>query len=157
MKALVTLGVLLLLVSGCSHLRPVHDGVATIEFERQEDNGLVNIVPCTLVLSDHQTITLGGGERASLSVSAGSFHITAFSIDPYSPHFDERAWRSPRTTFQLASGETLRVFVEPASSGSTYNGGWTIRAANKPAAGQRRSSLLVRFERCWPGVPERDR
>ena len=28
---------------------------------------------------------------------------------------------------------------------------------NLPAAGQRRSSLLVRFEHRWPGVPERER
>jgi hypothetical protein len=33
----------------------------------------------------------------------------------------------------------------------------TRPAPNKRAAGQRRSSLLVRFEHRWPGVPERGR
>jgi hypothetical protein len=131
MKAFVTSGVLLLLVSGCSQFQPAQRGVATIEFERQEDNGSVNIVPCTLVLSDHQKITLSGGERAAVSISPGSCYVTAFSIDPYSPHSDERAWRSPRMIFEVASGERLRVVVEPASSGSTYTGRWTIHAANK--------------------------
>lgn len=131
MKAFVTSGVLFLLVSGCSHFQPAQRGVAMVEFERQEDNGSVNIVPCTLVLSDHQKITLGGGGRAAVSVSPGSFYVAAFSIDPYSPHSDERAWHSSRTTFEVASGERLRVVVEPASSGSTYTGGWTIHAAKK--------------------------
>jgi hypothetical protein len=149
MNALVTFGILSFLVTGCSHLQPAHDGVATIEFERREDNGSVNIVPCTLVFSDHQSITLSGGERAIVSVSAGSFYVTAFSIDPYSPHSDERAWRSPRTRFHVESGERLRVLVEPASSDSTYTGGWMIQAANKisgaNAGGPRQLSMRTRW------------
>ena len=140
MKAFVTSGVLLLLLSGCSQLQPAQRGVATVEFERQENNASVNIVPCTLVLSDHQTITLCGGERAVVSVSPGSFYVTAFSIDPYSAHSGARAWRSPRTRFHVASGERLRVFVEPASSGSTYTRGWSIHAP-KIAAPNRRLRL----------------
>jgi hypothetical protein len=130
MKAPVILGVLLLLLSGCSQLQP--GGVASIEFERQENNGSVNIVPCTLVLSDHQTITLRGGERAIVSLRPGSFYVTAFSIDPYSRQSDQRAWCSSPVRFQASSGERLRVLVEPAFSGSIYNGGWIIHAANHP-------------------------
>jgi len=140
MKAPAIFLVLLLLVSGCSHL-PADRGVATIEFDRQEDNGSVNVVPCTLVLSDGQTVTLRGGERAVVSVRSGTFHVTAFSVDPYTPHSDERAWRSPRVRFHTASGERLRVFVEPASSGSTYTGGWVIHAANKSIQAARDGAL----------------
>ena len=32
---------------------------------------------------------------------------------------------------------------------------WPAGSANKPAAGQRRSSFVVRFGRPWPGVPEK--
>ena len=128
MRAFVTFGIVLMFVSGCSHFQPAQRGVATIEFERQEDNGSVNIVPCTLVLSDHQKITLRGGERAVVSVRPGTLYVTAFSIDPYSPHSSGRAWRSPRMKFQAVSGESLRVIVEPASSGSKYTDGWTIHA-----------------------------
>src|SRR5215212_10088998 len=117
MKASVTFTVLLLLVLGCFHLQPDRDAVATIEFGRQEDNGSMNIVPSTLVLSDHQTITLLGGERAVVSVAPGSFYVRAFSVDPYSPESDARAWRSPRTRFHVGSEETLRVFIQPASVG----------------------------------------
>ena len=132
MKASVIFGLLLMFLacSGCSHLQGVHEDVAVIEFEREEDNGSVNIIPCTIVLSDHQRIKLSGGERAVASVSPGSFYVTAFSVDPYSRHSDATAWRSPRTRFQVASGERLRVSVEPAASGSTYTGGWSIQAAN---------------------------
>jgi hypothetical protein len=158
MKASVILGLLVtfLAASGCSHLEPVHDSVAVIDFERQEDNGFVNIVPCRVVLSDHQKISLSGGERATVSVSPGRIDVIAYSIDPYAPHSRATAWRSPRTTLQISAGERLRVRVAPSATDSTYDGGWVIRAA-KPAAGQRRSSLLAGFGRRWPGVPERGR
>lgn len=108
------------------HSRPV----ATVEFEREEENGSVNIVPCTLVLSDHQKVTISGGDRAAVSVSPGFFEVTAFSIDPYTPGSSETAWHSRPTAFRVADGERLKVFIEPASSGSTYIGGWSIYAVN---------------------------
>ena len=76
MKASAIFGVLgMLCCSSCSHLQRAHDGMGVIEFERQEENGSVNIVPCTLVLSDHRRITLSGGERSVVSVSSGSFQV----------------------------------------------------------------------------------
>ena len=136
MKASVVFGLLVTFIpaSGCSHLQPAHDGVAVVEFERQEDNGSVNILPCTVTLSDRQKVTLIGGERAVVSVSPGSFCVTASSADPYSPNSRATAWRSPRTRFQVSVGERLQVQVEPTATGSTYSGGWTIRSANKITA-----------------------
>lgn len=132
MKAAANFKLLLLFLagSGCSHFQPTHVEPAVIEFERQEDNGLVNIVPCTLVLSDHQRITLNGGERADVSISPGIVYVTAFSEDPYSPHSDATAWRSRRKEFRVGSDDRIRVLVEPAASGSTYTGGWIFRAVN---------------------------
>ena len=115
--------------SGCAHLRSVDDPIAVIEFERPENNGSMNIVPCTLVLSDRQRLTLSGGERAEVSVSPGNFRDRAFSLDPYTPHSCPAAWRSPRARFHVGRGERFRVVVEPAAVDSTYVGGWTIRAA----------------------------
>jgi len=129
-KASVNLTLLLMLASGCFHLEPAHSGLAMIVFERQEDNGFVNIVPCNLVLSDHQKVTLSGGSRAVVSVSPGQFYVRAFSIDPYTPNFDETAWRSHRVGFNVADGDMLRVSVEPRSAGSTYIGGWALYAVN---------------------------
>jgi len=133
MKLSPILGLLVmsLVGTGCSHLHHAQKGVAVIEFERQEDNGSVNILPCILFVSDHQKVILSGGERAVLTVSPGSFSVTAFSADPYSPNSTATAWRSPRTRIQVSTGERLRVRVEPTATGSTYSGGWTIWAANK--------------------------
>lgn len=130
MRASVTFTMLLLFVSACSYLQHVQQNAATIEFERQEDNGSVNILPCTLVVSDHQRVTLIGGQHATVSVSPGKVWIEAFSPDPYSPHFSAKAWRSTRISFQVGRGERVRFSVEPEAAGSTYIGGWFIRAPN---------------------------
>jgi len=119
-----------LITGGCSHLRPSKTDAAVIEFERQEDNGFVNVVPCTLVLSDGHKVTLSGGERAAVSVQPGSVWVDAFSHDPYSLGSDARAWRSSRTTLQVEKGQRLQFLVEPTASGSTYTGGWTIQVVN---------------------------
>jgi hypothetical protein len=115
--------------SGCAHMRSAHDPAAVIEFERQENNGSVNIVPCTLVLSDGQRLTLSGGERVAASVAPGNVWIRAFSLDPYNPHSGPAAWHSPRTKFRVGPGGRLRVVVEPKAVGSTYVGGWIVQAA----------------------------
>jgi hypothetical protein len=153
MKTSAILGLLVILTcgSGCSNLDRTHgERVALIEFEREEDNGLVNIVPCRLVLSDRQTITLTGGDRRVVFVLPGEFFVTAFSEDPYSPRRDSAAWRSSRTRFHVGAGQRLRIIVEPAAVDSTYSGGWTIRAANhrvdRTAAGPRR------FATGWEGM-----
>jgi hypothetical protein len=130
-----TSGALILLVmffisSGCSHLRPSKTDAAVVEFERQEDNGFVNLVPCKIVLSDGQKLSLSGGERAVVSVQPGNLWVTVFSQDPYSPHSSARAWRSSRTALQIERGQKLRVFVEPMAKDSAYIGGWKVRATN---------------------------
>jgi hypothetical protein len=131
MKSYIASGALLLLLCGCSHFDSAQRGVATIEFDRQEDNDPVNNMACTLVLSDNQRIILVGGERAVASVLPGSFYVTAFSVAPNNPDSYEKAWRSPRVTFKVVSGERLHVIVAPAASGSTCTGGWTIHATDK--------------------------
>ena len=111
----------LLLGTDCSRTR-----LGTVEFVRPENNGFVNIVPCTLVLSDHRTLTLVGGESATVSLPPESFSVRVFSIDPYTPDFDIGAWSSSLEKFHISGGEQIRLFVEPCSSGSTYSGGWGI-------------------------------
>lgn len=115
--------------SGCAHTRSAEAPFAVIEFERPENNGSVNIFPCTLVLSDGQRLTLSGGDRAAVSVPTGNFRIRAFSLDPYHPHSDPAAWSSPRMRFHAGRGDRLRFVVEPTALDSTYIGGWTIRPA----------------------------
>jgi hypothetical protein len=131
MHGYIRLFMILLVSSGCVHSRSATDAVATIEFERREDNGSVNIVPCTLSLSDDQKVTLSGGEKRVVFVSAGSFYLTAASIDPYAPHSEAAAWNSRRMRFRVRKGEHLRLLFAPTSTCSTYVGGWTIQVNNK--------------------------
>ena len=134
MSASVIFTVLLVVVSGCSHLQPVHQDAATIEFDRPEDNGSVNILPCTLVISDRQRVTLIGGQHATVAIPPGKLWVEAFSSDPYSLHSSAEAWRSTRITFHIGSGERIQFCIEPRAEGSTYIGGWIIHHA-QPVAG----------------------
>jgi hypothetical protein len=133
MRASIIFTILLPIVSGCSHLQPVHQDAATIEFDRPENNGSVNILPCTLVLSDQQRVTLIGGQHATVSISPSKLWVEAFSPDPYSPDSSSTAWHSSRIRFHLGSGERVRFSIEPRAEGSTYIGGWTIHHAPNTA------------------------
>jgi hypothetical protein len=134
MKTYITSLLLLALVFvsvACSHVRAGHvseAAAATIVVERPENNGSVNILPCTIAFSSGQKITLSGGETATTSVSAGFLWVEASSVDPYHPETtDLGAWRSRRVEIRLRPGEVLRLSVEPKSRGSTYVGGWSIQ------------------------------
>src|SRR5438105_2875769 len=89
MKRYVTSILLVALVcvgAGCCHNRSAHYSViaaATVVVERPENNASVNILPCTVVFSSGQRITLSGGETGGVSVSAGSLWVQASSVDPY--------------------------------------------------------------------------
>lgn len=159
--------VLLLIVAlvgaGCSHTKSgshAQPGQATVEIQRPENNGSVNILPCTISLSDGQSCKLIGAEQMVFSVQSGALWAAASSPDAYaSPDSGYPvAWHSRRFRFQLHAGETVRLSVEPRSRGSTYIGGWTIkRAANKRGAGKGGFAVLWRAGRAWPALPDRER
>ncbi len=133
---------------------------AKIKIERPENNGSVNIVPCTISLSDGQTCILTGGDSTTVLVRCGTFWVAASSLDPYAPSDSGYpvAWRSPRVAFHIGPGETVRLSVEPRSKGSTYIGGWTIRrAANERAGVDAGCAILLASERAWPGTTHRER
>jgi hypothetical protein len=137
---------------GCTHTHSSSRS-ATVAIERPENNGSINLLPCTLSFSSGQTITLSGGETASVSVPAGPIWVQASSTDLYHPEdADPKAWRSGRVKICLQPGGTARLSVEPSSKGSTYVGGWTIgRAANHHT--QRTPRVRVVFiSRQWRGA-----
>jgi len=117
--------------SGCvrwSHADSHYIKPASIEIARPENNGLVNILSCTLAFSDGQRCKLSGGDRTTVSVHSGAAWVTASSPDPFNPKSgDLAAWQSSRFNFNLNPGETLRLSVEPKSDDSTYTGGWIIK------------------------------
>jgi hypothetical protein len=129
---------LVFVVAGASCLHThcsesAHAAQANIVVERPENNGSVNILPCTIIFSDGQRCTLSGGDHVIVSIWSGASWAAASSPDPYRPDSaDSMSWRSPRFNFHVAPSETLRLSVEPKWKGSTYIGGWTIeRVANK--------------------------
>src|SRR6266581_4839675 len=100
---------------------------STIEVQRPENNGSVNIVPCALVFNDGQRVTLSGGEQAVVSIRSGRSWVTAFSVDPYGQKSgDLNRWRSRRFRIHVGKDERLRLSVEPRSKDSAYTGGWII-------------------------------
>jgi hypothetical protein len=146
--------------AGCSHTastRRSQTGRASVVIERPENNGSVNILPCTIILSDGQRCTLIGGEHAIISVQSGALCATASSADPYVPPNSGYpvAWHSPRFGFHLGAGERVRLSVEPRSSGSTYIGGWTIsRAANEVTSADGGWRVPFAFVAQWPAAAE---
>jgi hypothetical protein len=129
--------------AGCIHTRSrQHDDVApaNIQIERPENNGSVNILPCTIIFSDGQRCELLGGDQAVVLVRPGALWVAAYSRDPYRPDsVDSTAWRSLRFRFHVGSGQIFQLSVEPKSKGSAYTGGWLIEHAASNVA-QRRPS-----------------
>lgn len=119
--------------AGCACTHSLERAPTSVEVERPENNGSVNILPCTIIFSDGQKRILNGGDRVVLPVRPGALWVTAFSPDPYrTDSTDSTAWRSSRFTFRVNPGETLRLSVEPKSKDSAYVGGWIIeRVANE--------------------------
>jgi hypothetical protein len=117
---------------GCLHTPPGRLADATpanIEVDRPENNGAVNILPCTLVFGDGQKCILSGGDHAVMTVRCGTLWVAASSPNPY-PYSDCPAvWRSPRFRLHVGPGETIHLSVDPKSKGSYYSGGWTIKRA----------------------------
>lgn len=131
--------------AGCRHPHSRrHNEVAptTVFLERPENNGSVNIVPCTITFSDGQSFELLGGDHVVVTVRPGDLWVIATSPDPYGPDFvDPAAWRSPRFRFHVGRGKTYRLAVEPKSRGSAYTGGWIIEKAKLQSSnGARRYS-----------------
>src|SRR5258707_5959942 len=112
--------------AGCLH---THSGDSTyvvpasIEIKRPENNGSINILPCTISFSDGQKCELSGGERKVVSVRSGALWAAASSPDPYRlAATDSPAWRFAVFRFNIRPGETLRLSVEPKPKKSTHVG-----------------------------------
>jgi len=123
--------VLAILLAGCA-TRPHIDEqpTAQILIERPENNGFINIFPCTVKFSSGKAIALRGGENATLFVKAGTYDLIASSPNPYPSATKISDWKPGSLKITITNSEVIRIIVEPKSEGSTYTGGWVLTASN---------------------------
>jgi hypothetical protein len=105
-------------------------GVPSICLDREEDGGLMNLIPVRLYgVHDsrrRQLAELRGGERACVPMKRGGWALEARSFYAYDPeNVDPNACRSRRLVVRVAS-DAVTVTVSPRFRGSAYLCGWTL-------------------------------
>jgi len=121
----------LILLNGCiiqshSDKQPT----AKIFIERPENNGSINIVPCTVKLNTGEEIILSGGQTNSFFVKAGTYFLIASSVNPYELSSKNSAWKSNRLKISIADSQMVKIILEPKSEESTYIGDWILTFNN---------------------------
>ncbi len=122
----------LVLMNGCvcqSHI-PQSQAIAQILIERPEDNGLINIFPCTVELNIGQKIVLNGGQANSFSVKSGTYFLKASSLNPYPHATRDSDWKSDSLKIVVVNSQVIKIIVAPKSEGSSYIGGWILTFNN---------------------------
>jgi hypothetical protein len=128
----ITLISSLILLSGCVHQPqiPQNQSPAKISIERPEDNGFINICPCTVKLNIGQKIVLSGGQTNSFSVKSGTYFLKVSSLNPYPDATKDSDWKSNPLKITITNSQAIKIIVEPKSEGSAYVGGWTLTVKN---------------------------
>jgi hypothetical protein len=80
---------------------------AQICVERPENEGIVNIVPVTVVIAPGSKITLTGGQAGCLFLLGGRESIRLSFPYPYGGRQAPRFWTTPPTTILARSGTTV--------------------------------------------------
>jgi len=122
-----------------SEYRPSDEALSSaICFERPENNGLVNIVPSEIEISNKQTVSLVGGQVACVFVAPGSYSFAIESQNPYEPESKgSQKWKSSKVSIHLKGHEKFVFEILPQISGPSYVGGWVARSrGGKTIGGQ---------------------
>lgn len=96
---------------------------SSIRFTREENGGVLNIVPTIIVIDGKKNDLIGGGEEIQMKASPGLHTVVVESPNPYSPKGP--MWRSNAVQLTVNPNQTMNLFIEPASEGSTYTG-WSL-------------------------------
>ena len=100
--------------------------------ERPESSGIVNIVPANVVFSNHQKLSLSGGQAACIFVAGGVYSFVVQSPDPYNPEStNPKAWTSEEIKARVKTGKVIAFEVLPKSEGATYVGGWIVESLDE--------------------------
>jgi hypothetical protein len=129
---LLTLLFSLVLLNGCANQPHVlqNKSAAQILIERPENNGFINIFPCTVKISAGKKIALHGGENESLFVKTGTYFLMASSLNPYPDATKNSDWKSSPLKITVTNSQVIKIIIEPKSEGSTYTGGWVLTVSN---------------------------
>jgi hypothetical protein len=127
----LTLFFSLILLNGCAGQHVSQNRSAShILIERPENNGFINIFPCTVKISSGKETVLHGGENESLFVRTGTCFLMASSSNPYPKATNNSDWKSNLLKITVANLQVIKIIVEPNSEGSSYSGGWVLSVGN---------------------------
>jgi hypothetical protein len=122
---------LLILLNSCAIQSKVNESSdAQIIVERPENNGSINTCPCDVKLNANKKIVLIGGQTNFFSVKAGTYFLTANSINFYPGATKNSNWKPSSLKIVVTNSQTVEIVVEPKSEGSAYTGGWVLTSEN---------------------------
>lgn len=123
-------------------------GMVKVEIYRPESDGLMNLVPCAIMIigdpkgachevvrgpnkyiGDDKTTMLLGGDRVTCEITSSN-SIQAFTppaLRPIGYASAVNSWEATRLAPRSRPGETASLLLVPKSQGSTYVGGWWLR------------------------------
>jgi hypothetical protein len=117
----------LISANGCASQSPASQNNCKILIERSENNGFINIVPCTIKCSSGHKAVLRGGENDLFIVEPGKYSLTATSANPYPAAAKDSDWESGPVEVTVANSQVMKIVVEPKSENSVYVGGWEFQ------------------------------
>lgn len=92
--------------------------------ERQENNGVLNIVPVTVIVSAASKVTILGGQAGCLFIPAGKETIRLSFPYPYGGPNMPPQWVTPEKVFNLQKGGTITFELCVASNMNVNDAGW---------------------------------
>ena len=117
----------LISATGCTSQSPALQNNCKIFIYRPENNGFINIVPCTVKCSSGRKAVLHGGENDIFVLEPGKYSLTVTSANPYPEAKKDTDWESSPVEITVTNAQVMRIVVEPKSEGSAYVGGWVLQ------------------------------
>jgi len=100
------------------------DDASEVCVERQENDGVLNIVPVTVIVSVTSKVTLLGGQAGCLFVPTGKQTIQLSFPYPYSGPSAPPAWTTQERTLDLKKTRTVAFELCPAPNQNVNDASW---------------------------------
>ena len=106
------------------------DAYGEVVFLRQESNGSLNILPCSITCNMWERLTIYGGEAASLYLREGEYEFQAYSPEPYQKESDPTSCRSAALKVKITKGRRSFVDVAPQPAEGKLRFHWLLKKRN---------------------------